>query len=81
MMVGREKGCYSHFAPACTIALLGSFKALFDSYEQMHESKLPIDFDVGLILRFLKQLLLGSHYVVRLNCMLACGLATLPVPL
>eukprot|EP00045_Choanoeca_perplexa_P012998 m.144744 g.144744 ORF g.144744 m.144744 type:complete len:1060 (+) comp16206_c0_seq1:114-3293(+) len=54
-----------HYVPD-VIALLGSFKALFESYHRMHEGTLPVDLDMTLMLHFLRELLFCSHYVVTM---------------
>ena len=51
---------------ADVMALLGSLKALFESYHHMHETVLPHDLDQELIVRFLSQLVTCTHYVVTM---------------
>eukprot|EP00730_Choanoeca_flexa_P000277 TRINITY_DN10127_c0_g1_i1.p1 TRINITY_DN10127_c0_g1~~TRINITY_DN10127_c0_g1_i1.p1 ORF type:complete len:1081 (+),score=238.98 TRINITY_DN10127_c0_g1_i1:101-3343(+) len=54
-----------HYVPD-VIALLGSFKALFESYQRMHQDTLPADLDMDLMVHFLRELIFCSHYVVTM---------------
>jgi hypothetical protein len=51
---------------ADVMALLGSLKALFESFHHMHGSVLPHELDHALIDRFISQLLSCPHYVVTM---------------
>eukprot|EP00039_Didymoeca_costata_P007668 m.102414 g.102414 ORF g.102414 m.102414 type:complete len:1182 (+) comp13774_c0_seq1:133-3678(+) len=57
-----EQTSITHVADV--MALLGSLKALFESYQKMHNTTLPNDLDISLITQFLKQLISCKHYVV-----------------
>lgn len=61
-----EQTSTSHVADV--MALLGSLKALFESYDRMHESPLPPEIDIDLVLDFLTRLLSCEHYVVGFVC-------------
>lgn len=51
---------------ADVMALLGSLKALFESYHHMHDTMLPRDLDQELIVKFISQLVTCPHYVVTM---------------
>ena len=44
---------------------MGSLKALFESYQSIHDEQLPPDLDMELMLKLLSLLLTNDHYVVR----------------
>ena len=46
------------------MSLLGSLKALLESYRRMHKAPLPDDVDAELMCRFLRGMLSCEHYVV-----------------
>ncbi len=48
------------------IALMGSLKALFESYLSIHEDKLPHELDMTLMTKLFTLLLKCEHYVVCL---------------
>jgi hypothetical protein len=51
---------------ADVLALLGSLKALLESYERLHAAPLPADVDADLVLLFVARLLASPHYVVAM---------------
>jgi hypothetical protein len=53
--------------------LLGSFKALLESFVRMHDEPIPEHLDVDMVVDFLERLYLCPHYVVRAT--VACTLA------
>ena len=51
-------------SPRC-LGLLGSLKALMESYMNVHRETMPTDLDVALLVKFTASLCASEHYVVR----------------
>ena len=43
---------------------MGSLKALFESFQAIHEEQLPNDLDMALVTKLITMLLQNDHYVV-----------------